>query len=203
MNQWLFLGAEAVRRSRKLKMTLIAGTALFFLLLGLAVWAAIALFGWLGGKAPSAWEAVRGQVPAVAQQVEEIVPGARQAVEAWLPGKSAARNDVPGEDLADILRYDGFVRTRYAAAEGERSVTYEGRGDFRAVADHYTGRLSEKGWAHRILYADGQEERHEYRSAEVRLELSVRDAGGSISVTLREAPLATASHPGGKAARSG
>lgn len=69
------------------------------------------------------------------------------------------------------------MRTRYAAA-GERSVTYEGRGDFRAVADHYTGRLSEKGWAHRILYADGLEERHAYRSGRARLELSVRDAGG-------------------------
>lgn len=59
-------------------------------------------------------EAVRGQVPAVARQVEEIVPGARQAAEAWLPGKSAAKGDVPGEDLADI------PRTRASCAHATR-----------------------------------------------------------------------------------
>lgn len=193
-NQWLYLGAQAVRHSRKLKIALIAGAALLVLSIGLAVWAAVALLGWLGGQAPSAWEAVKGQAPAVTQKIEEVAPGAVQAVERWLPGKAeATKTDVAGEDLAGIARYPGQVRVRYAVEDAARSVVFAGPGPFRAVADHYAARFLEKGWKHRLLYADAKEERHEYQAPAARYELHIREADGGVTVTIHEVP--GAAHP--------
>lgn len=196
MNQWLFLGAQAVRHSRKLKIALIAGAALLVLLIGLGIWAAVAVFGWLGGQAPAAWEALKGQAPAVTQKIEEVAPGVGQAVEQWLPGQTAEQRDVAGEDLGGIARHEGLVRTRYAVEETAKSVTYEGRQPFRAVADHYAARFLEKGWTHRLLYADGKEERHEYLAPAARFELRIQEADGVVTVTIRETP----ANAGGKAA---
>ncbi len=192
MNQWLLLGAAALRRSRKLKVALIAGVALLILLFSLAVWAAIALFGWLGGQLPAAWEAVKEQAPAVTQKIEEVAPGAGRAVEKWLPRKSPDQRDVAGEDLGGIPRFDGLVRTRFAVENGGRAVTYEGQAPFRAVADHYAMRFLEKGWPHRVLFAKAGEERHEYLSNSARYELRIKEAGGGVTVTIRETPLAAA-----------
>ena len=200
-NQWLFLGAQALRHSRKLKIALIAGGTLLVLFLGLAVWGGIALLGWMGGQVPAAWEAVKGQAPAVTQKIEEVAPGAAQTVGQWLPGKAAPTEDVAGEDLAGIPRFEGFKRVRYAVDGDTRSVAYAGRAPLRAVADHYAMRFREKGWTHRILFAEAREERHEYLSPTARFELHVVESGGTVTVTLRETPLAGGGKPPSPAAK--
>jgi len=200
-NQWLFLGAQALRHSRKLKIALIAGGALLVLILGLTLWAGVALFGWLGGQVPAAWEAAKGQAPAVTQKIEAVAPGAVQAVEQWLPGKAVPREDVAGEDLGGIPRFEGFKRVRYAVDGDTRSVAFAGRAPFRAVADHYAMRFREKGWTHRILFAEAREERHEYLSPTARYELHVAESGGIVTVTLRETPRASGGKPPSAAAK--
>ena len=194
--QWLLLGLGALRHSRKLKIALIASALLTLLFLVLAIWAAISLFGWIGGQVPGAWEKVKEQAPAVQQRIEEVVPGAGQAAERLLPGQAPALQDVAGEDIGGVPRFAGLVRTRYSVEGAARSVTYEGEASFRAVADHYAARFLEKGWTPRLLYADAREERREYLAPTSRFELHIKE-GERVSVTLREEPLAAA---GGAAA---
>ncbi len=186
--QWLLLGLGALRHSRKLKIALIASALLTLLFLVLAIWAAISLFGWIGGQVPGAWEKVKEQAPAVQQRIEEVVPGAGQAAQRLRPGQAPALQDVAGEDVGGVPRFAGLVRTRYSVEGAVRSVTYEGEVPFRAVADHYAARLLEKGWTHRLLYADAREERREYLAPTARFELHVKE-GDRVSVTLREEPL--------------
>jgi hypothetical protein len=57
-----------------------------------------------------------------------------------------ATEDAFGEDMADIERYPGSIRTYYAKDSGEIDLTYETTDTEQQVRDHYTSYLEGKGW---------------------------------------------------------
>ncbi len=186
MNTLVLLGLGALKSYRGLKTILIAGAVTLLLLLGLAIWAAVAAFGWLSNQIPVATQALKDRVPEVRRQVEAVVPNMTQAVDEWLPGTTPPLRDVPGEDPGQLTRYEGFVRTLYVVQDDSRKAVYEGRADFRSVAEHYHARFKEKGWQHRVLFAAANEERHEYRAQKMRYELYLKQQNGSVSVEIAE-----------------
>lgn len=190
MNRWSWFAGAEPRGSRGLKIALAASVLVALLLLGLTLWATSAAFGWLGEKAPVAAEIVRGQAPAIARKIDEIAPGAGKAMERWLPGNSPHKNDVAGIDPGGVARFPGFSRVRYVHEGGGHLATFEGRGHFRAVTDHYARAFLEHGWPHQVLYADTREERHEFRSERARFNLSVKASADTVTVTIHETPLA-------------
>jgi len=54
--------------------------------------------------------------------------------------------DAFGEDLKDIPRYAGSIRTYYAEDEEETAVTYETTDAESKVREYYKTTLTEKGW---------------------------------------------------------
>lgn len=192
MKQWSWLAGAEPLGSRGLKIALAASVLvlLLLLLLGLALWTTVAAFGWLGEKALGAVEAVRGQAPAIARKIEEVVPGAGKAVEQWLPGNSPHKHDVAGIDPGSVARFPGFVRVRYVREGESHLATFEGRGHFRAVTDHYARAFLEQGGSHQVLYADTREERHEYRSGRASFDVRVKASTDTVTVTIHQTPLA-------------
>lgn len=57
-----------------------------------------------------------------------------------------ATTDVFGEDLKDIPRYTGSIRTYYAQDAEETAVTYETMDAESKVREFYKTTLTEKGW---------------------------------------------------------
>jgi hypothetical protein len=201
MNPIVLLGLSALKNFRGLKTVLIAGALILLLLLGLAIWAGVAAFGWLSNQAPAVKEMLSIQVPAardtlnqkipeLREHIEGIAPEIAQGVEEWLPGKKPEWREVPGEDPGAIARYEGLVRTLYAVHDHSRTAVFEGVADFKLVAAHYHARFIEKGWPHRVLFAAAEEEKHEYRSKDLRFEVHVKDFGGAVKVEIVEFPVA-------------
>ncbi|KAF0124510.1 MAG: hypothetical protein FD189_2447 [Elusimicrobia bacterium] len=216
MEPWKLFGVKNPGNRRKFRNILLAGAAAGLLFLILAGWAALSLFGWLKSNAPPALEALRGQaeagvqkaattapemralaeaeIPALMQKISALAPVAGRTLENWLPSGAVPGVDVAGEEPADIPRYEGFIRVHYAAENGERAATYRGRGDFRAVAAHYTARFAEKGWSHRVLSAEAGKEKHEYLAKTARYELDI-SGGGVVTVIIRRTPATGVARP--------
>jgi hypothetical protein len=196
-NDLLTNGAAGLRSGRGLKITLIIGAAILLLLVGLSIWAASAAVGWLSNQAPVAKQMFSEQVsgamamldnkaPELRQQLEGIAPGITESVQQWLPDKTSGDSDVPGEDLGAVARYEGLVRTMYVVEDSSRTVTFEGRANFRPVLEHYQLGFAEKGWTHRVLFAAAGEEKHEYSASDVRVKLHVKETGGAVQVAITE-----------------
>ncbi|MFN0040870.1 MAG: hypothetical protein ACKVP2_15260 [Burkholderiales bacterium] len=200
MKPWVLLSLLKAGRFRYLKAAIAVGGIALLVLFGLGIWAVIAAIGWVSNQAPPAWAKLTGQIPDIRKSIEGVMPEAAQAVENWIPGVTKAQKDVAGEDVGSVARYKDFVRTRYSTTAESRLAGYEGRGEFRAVADFYRARFSEKGWSNRVIDASVGEERHQYLGKETRVELHVKDlGGGNVSVIIEEwaAPKRSAYLPGG------
>ena len=85
---------------------------------------------------------------------------------------------VGGEDIPGVPRFPGLVRTAYAFSAGKRTVTYRGEAEYAAVAAFYQRELAALGFGRTVLSATAREEVHEYRKADRRLSLTVRQHDG-------------------------
>lgn len=138
-------------------------------LVGLLIWAAVALIGWFFGQAQglmgAAPEAVRGAM----EQAEQAVPGARVKLGEFVPAikPSQPRRDVSGTDLGPVARYPGLARTYWHREGKQVTIEYEGEANYAAVLDHYAKGFAAQGFAQTVQSAQPDAETHEYiRGAE-------------------------------------
>lgn len=136
-------------------------------LIGLMIWAAIALLGWffaqVQGWGASAPEAARGALESVERQVDQVAPGAREKISEYLPilkPEDRPRRDVSGTDFAPVARYPGLARS-YWHREGRLvTVRYEGQADYAAVLDHYVQGFISLGFRQDLQSATPDAETH-------------------------------------------
>mgnify|MGYP001081740376 CR=1 FL=1 len=162
------------------------------LVLGLMVWAALALIGWLFGQAQGWSAALPGvaqeTLTTVEQQVERVAPGAREKVAEWVPvlkPQSPSLREVSGTDIAPVPRYPGLVRT-YWHREGRLvSVHYEGSAELAAVLEHYLRGFAGLGYAHALQSAAPEGETHLWTQGKQRYEVRfLVSSEGRIAVRL-------------------
>lgn len=159
------------------------------LVLGLLVWAAVALIGGLFGQAQG-WRAglpgvAQETLTTVEQQVERVAPGAREKVAEWLPAlkpSAPALREVTGTDLAPVPRYPGLVRTYWHREGRQVSVHYEGHAEWAAVLDHYQRGFADLGYAHALQSASADAETHLWSRGPQRylVQISGRPGGGVL-----------------------
>lgn len=186
-------------------------------LLGLLIWVAVSLMGWLWGQTQnlsgSAPEAARGalaqvkkMVPGALAQVKEIVPGALAKVDEIAPGVRAKLGefvpalkpqqaqqlpplrDVSGTDLGPVARYPGLTRTHWQREGGQAAVGYEGQADYARVLDHYAKGFAAQGYAQTVQSATQEAEAHEYTKGRERVIMKiVQKPKGGVNVRIESA----------------
>jgi hypothetical protein len=157
--------------------------------LGLMVWAAIALLSWLWAQAPQAAGTGRQMAGEAMTQIEKLAPGLKEQAAKWLPvaGEAPPERDVSGSDPGPVDRFPGLVRSRFARDENVIEVSYAGRADFDAVLTHYVQGFAASGFTQDVLAATAEEERHQFVGASGRFELRIgRRPGGVVEVDLRQ-----------------
>lgn len=161
---------------------------LAFAIVGLLVWAGIALLSWLWAQAPVATETGKRLADAAAATVEQAAPGLKEQAARWLPGLGEAppARDVSGTDLGPVPRFPGLVRSHYARDGETTEVRYAGRADFDAALAHYVRGFAEAGFAQEVVSATPEEERHRFRHGQESIEFALmRRPGGLIEVRLQ------------------
>jgi hypothetical protein len=165
-------------------------------LLGLLIWVAIALLGWIFGQAQgwsaTATEEARGALATVERQVEQMAPGARdKAAEyvSFLKARERPLREVSGTDLAPVARFPGLVRT-YWHREGKIvSTHYEGRADYEVVLSHYLQGFVALGYTQELQSATPEAESHVWSKGQQRFLVKiVRTPKVGVSVQI-ETPL--------------
>ena len=179
-------GLLQVRRS-----TWIAVGVGLLALLGLLLWATVALIGGLWGQvqtlAGAAPDAMRGTSSAVMKQVEVIVPGAREKIGELVPALKAEqpRRDVSGTDVGPVARYPGLARAYWHREGREITVRHEGAADYAAVLDHYVRGFAAQAYRQNLLSAAPDAERHEYIKDADRVGFFLaKDPKGGVKVTI-------------------
>lgn len=153
------------------------------LLLGLALWAVVALTGWFLGQAPGwlgkAREVAAEPAQAALEQVEQAVPGAAEQLRdrlAYLmpaPQAERSRRDVSGKDLAPVPRPVGLTRTYWHREGREVTMEYEGRAEYESVLAHYRSGFLALGYAETPRTASPDGEIHDYAKGDERYLLAV------------------------------
>lgn len=159
--------------------------------LALLAWAAVAVLSWAWGQVPALAESGRQAAGAAMAQAEQVAPGLKTRLEpllgeAGLGKAEAPAADVSGSDLAGVARYPGSVRTYYAREAGRTELRYLGKGEIRAVLDHYAAQLAAAGYAHEVLAAAPEAERHRFAKTGDALDFEIRKgkAAGTVEVIL-------------------
>jgi hypothetical protein len=137
--------------------------------LGVLVWGAVALIGWLWGQTQlwsgTAPDAMRGAARGLLDQVEAIVPGAREKLGEYVPAikpPAAPQRDVSGLDLGPVARYPGLTRTQSHRDGGETAVEYEGTANYWTVIDHYAKGFAAHGFGQSVQSATPRAEAQQY-----------------------------------------
>lgn len=163
-------------------------------LLGLLLWAIIALAGWFFGQVAiwnaAAPQAARDALATVERQVEQVVPGAREKVAAELgelvpilKPEDRPRRDVSGTDLAPVERYPGLTRTYWHREGRQVTVHFEGRADYASVLGHYVRGFTAQGYAQELQSATPEAEAHAWTQGKRRyLAKIVAEPRGMVSV---------------------
>jgi hypothetical protein len=162
--------------------------------LGLAIWAVVAVAGWLFGKVPAATEAGRQAAGVAIEKAEQALPGMREQVGVWLPGVTkggsgapAPLHDVSGTDLGPVARYAGLARDHFANDGTGASVRFSGRADYAAVLAHYAEGFRAAGYAQGVLSATRTAEHHRYTGDRGNFELRVSGLpDGRVEVEIRQ-----------------
>jgi len=189
---------DAGLRSIRTRAWLILGGA-GFVLTGLVAWAGIALLSWAWAQAPVVVDAGKQLGGEVTTQIEQTAPGWTERLDQWLPGlrttlerwvPGLARppaQDVSGTDIGPVPRYPGLVRSHFARDASGVEVAYIGRAAMDSVVAHYVKGFTASGFAHEVMAASPDSERHRFRQAQETFEFSVaRRAGGLIEVRLKQ-----------------
>ena len=174
--------------------------AILLTLIGLTVWAGIALLSWLWSMAPTVTEQGKRVVGETATRIEEAAPGLKAQAEQWvpqlreqagklLPGLAAdlPAHDVSGTDIGPVARFPGLLRTQFARTEKSVEVRYAGRAAFDAVLTHYVQGLTGAGFAHEVISATPEEEQHQFRRGKESIDFGLlRRPAGLIEVRLQQ-----------------
>lgn len=170
-------------------------------LIGLFVWAGIALLSWLWTQAPSVTEEGKRLVGGAATRIEQVAPGLNEQAEQWLPagvkeqagkwlpvlGTDLPASDVSGTDIGPVPRSPGLVRSRYERLEHVIEVRYAGRAEFDAVLRHYTEGFVAAGFSQEVIAASREEERHRFVKAQASFELTLwRRPGGVVELSVKQ-----------------
>lgn len=195
----LLTQAVSCLRSVRTRTWVILG-GIVLLIIGLIVWAGIALLSWLWAQAPAATElgkraATEGATrieqvaPDLKAQAERWLPGVKDQVDRWLPGRGDEPpvRDVSGADPGPVPRYPGLVRSQYASEGGTIDVHYAGRADFDAVLAHYVQGFADAGYAQSVISAAADAERHRFQHGDAAFDLTLtRRPGGAIDLRLQQ-----------------
>jgi hypothetical protein len=135
----LLTQAVSSLRTIRTRTWLILG-GIVLLIIGLIVWAGIALLSWMWAQAPAATEMGKRAVTEGATRIEQVAPDLKAQAERWLPGvkeqvdrwvpglgDEPPARDVSGADPGPVPRYPGLVRSHYASDGGTIDVHYAGR----------------------------------------------------------------------------
>ena len=141
-------------------------------LLGLALWVAVALVGWLFGQGTgwlgAAREMAAGPAQAALEQVDQAMPGVRHEMQARLghlpPAQTEERplRDVSGSDLAPVPRYPGLARAYWHRDGRQVTVEYEGPAEYESVLAHYRNGFIARGYDETLGTATPDGETHSY-----------------------------------------
>jgi hypothetical protein len=168
---FLALAAQAAQAAPKIfpvrRRTWVLLSLSVLFLLGLLMWAMIALSGWFFSQVQiwnaAAPEAARGALATVERQVEQVAPGAREKLAEIVPiinaGKRPQR-DVTGTDIAPVARYPGLTRTFWHREGRLITVHFEGPADYLAVLDHYVRGFTALGYTQELQSATPEAETH-------------------------------------------
>jgi hypothetical protein len=157
-------------------------------LVGLLIWAAVVLMGWMWGQSQGwmdkAPEAARGAL----SQVEQVVPGARETLGQIVPAlkpEAKPQRDVSGTDLAPVARYPGLARTDWQRWGKQITIEYEGEADYATVLDYYAKGFAAQGFVQAVQSATVTAETHKYTKGNERIGMTIaQKPKGGISVKL-------------------
>ena len=199
LNKFWFLSqaASSLRGVRAHTWPILGAVGL--VIVGLIVWAGIALLSWLWAQAPAVTEAgkrlageaatkIEQAAPGLKEQAEQWAPGVKEQVGRWLPGRAEAppANDVSGADVGPVPRFPGLVRSHFARAGQVVEVRYAGRAAFETVLAHYVQGFAAAGYAQEVMSATPEGELHRFRHGQESIDLSLtRRPGGLLEVGLK------------------
>lgn len=170
------------------------------LIIGLIVWAGIALLSWLWAQTPAATEMGKRAVTEGATRIEQAAPELKAQAERWLPGieeqigrwvpgfgDEPPARDVSGADPGPVPRLAGLVRSHYGAEGGTVEVHYAGRADFDATLAHYVKGFAGAGYVQEVISATPEVEQHRFLREGESYDLTLTSrSGGVIEVRLRQ-----------------
>lgn len=189
--------ASILRKVRPRTWLIIGGVVVG--ILGLFVWAGIAVLSWLWGQVPTAATAGNRLVGDAMTQIEQSAPGLKEQIGQWVPGlkdqvsqwapslaEDLPASDVSGTDLGPVPRFAGLVRTSFSRREGAVEVRYAGPATFEAVRAHYVQGFTTAGYAQEVIDASPDAENHRFTAGQEIIELALlRQAGGRVEVRLK------------------
>lgn len=189
--------ASILRKVRPRTWLIIGGVVVG--ILGLFVWAGIAVLSWLWGQVPTAATAGNRLVGDAMTQIEQSAPGLKEQIGQWVPGlkdqvsqwapslaEDLPASDVSGTDLGPVPRVAGLVRTSFSRREGAVEVRYAGPATFEAVRAHYVQGFTTAGYAQEVIDASPDAENHRFTAGQEIIELALlRQAGGRVEVRLK------------------
>ena len=160
-------------------------------LLGLLIWAALALIGWGLGQAQNMAGALPDAAKGVMQQAESMLPGVREKLGVVVPGLKSEQpaetppRDVSGTDLAPVSRYPGLARTQWQRDDARATVSYEGKADYVAVLDHYNRDFAIQGFTQSVQSATPEAELIDYTKGSERMRFNIiKKPGGVVGVRI-------------------
>ena len=174
--------------------------AVMLALIGLLVWAGIALLSWLWTQGAAVTDAGKRFAGEAITQVEQVAPGLKDQAEQWLPagvkeqagkwlpglGTDLPANDVSGSDAGPVSRFPGLVRSHFARDGQTVEVRYAGSAPFEAVFAHYVVGFAEAGYAQEVMSATTEGEQHRFSRGEESIDLSLlRQRSGQVEVRLK------------------
>lgn len=195
---FLTQAASSLRRIRA--RTWLTLAAIMLVIIGLLVWAGIALLSWLWAQAPAATETggrLAGEVaarieqaaPALKERAEQWVPGLKDELGRWLPGvgEKPSVHDVSGTDIGPVPRYPGLARSQFAREAQVTEVRYVGRAKHDAVLAHYVQGFAAAGYVQEVMSATSEGERHRFRHGQETIEMLLsRRPGELVELRLRQ-----------------
>lgn len=169
-------------------------------IVGLLVWAGVAILSWLWAQAPVATETGKRLAGEAATRIEQVAPGLKEQASQWLPGakdqlgrwlpglgEEPPARDVSGADVGPVPRFPGLIRSHFVREGQAVEVRYAGHAAFDAVLAHYVQGFAAAGYAQEVMSATPEGEQHRFRRGQESIDLSLaRRPGGLLEVRLKQ-----------------
>jgi hypothetical protein len=169
-------------------------------LVGMLVWAGIALLSWLWSQGQSVGENSKQLLGMAGTQIEQFAPAFSEQAGQWLPGlqdqvsqwatavgASAPERDVSGVDIGPVERYPGLVRSGFSSEGQSVSASYSGRLPLASVLAHYVKGFTSAGYAQHVVSASAAAEHHQFVGGAEVFDLRLnRRTAGMLELTLTQ-----------------